>query len=201
MNNKILLARTSLDVLRAKLTPIILLAKTSSSKTKSPSGSSDVFLFILILLFVVFFVWSRKARARNASGNGQGSYNARNNRQFLIGDKVVTTFGLVGRVMDIQDSMVDIEIAPNTVISVLRHAVGRVILDDDEVYGDTSAKWSNAGNDQDNDADATKSDSGKEQGEFQAKVDSKFTGETPDDDGRLSNGDMGDSDGNEREGS
>jgi len=83
-------------------------------------------------------------------------------------------------------------------ISVLRHAVGRVILDDDEAYGDTSAKWSNAGNDQENDADATKSDLRKEQGEFQAKVDSKFTGETSDDDDRVSNGDMGDSDGNER---
>ncbi len=197
MNSKMVLAQTSFDLLKTKLTPIILLAKSSSSKTtKTPSSSSDIFLFILVMLFVVFFVWSRKARARNSGG--QASYNARNNRQFLIGDKVVTTFGLVGKAIDIQESMVDIEIAPNTVISVLRHAVGRVILDDDEAYGDASAKWSNTGSGKENDVDETKSDLGKEQGEFQAKVDSKFTDETPDDKDRMSNLDMGDLDGNER---
>ncbi len=198
--NAVLTISDQVFTLKDKLAPVILLAKTSSKTAKTSPGSSPILLLVLFILFIGFFVWSRKMRARTAGG--QGGYNNRPNRQFLIGDKVVTTFGLVGQVIDIQDGKVDLEISPGVVITVLRHAIGRVVEDDDETFGASAPKWSTASNTgrdgKENDETSTKYDLGEESGKFQAKVDSDLRGNTPNNNDQVSDSHTGDLGADER---
>ncbi len=161
-----------INSLNAKLVPAaILLAKTSGKKPTASSSSSLLFFYGLIILFVVFFVWSRRVRARNAGG-ANSPYGQRPGRQFLIGDTVVTTFGLVGKVADISETgKVDLEIAPGVVITVLRHAVARTVTEEERYGPQGSAPTpSESGN-----SDSSKSDLNEETADFQAKLENSFS--------------------------
>ena len=47
--------------------------------------------------------------------------------QLAKGDEVVVAGGIAGRVVDIGDSFIDVEIAPNMAIKVQKHAIGAVL--------------------------------------------------------------------------
>lgn len=100
----------------------LVLAKAAGTATskKAQPHSSDLFFFLIIVLVGVFLITrSRKARIQNQQ--------ALNRRDFEIGDEVTTTSGIFGRVLDFTDDKVELEIAPDVVITILRRAIARVV--------------------------------------------------------------------------
>lgn len=75
----------------------------------------------LVVLFVVFyFLLIRPQQKRQKEHKTMLDAISR-------GDEVVTQGGLAGKVTDIDDSFISVEIAANTVVRVQRHAVGNVL--------------------------------------------------------------------------
>lgn len=59
-----------------------------------------------------------------------------------VGDQVVTTSGIYGRVTAVYEDLVLLEVAPSTEIRVARAAIGRRLVDDVESDGDRSGSAS-----------------------------------------------------------
>lgn len=91
------------------------LAATSTS-TKS-SGSPAFFIF-LILLIGVYFLWLRpqrqKLRAQQVSRVAPE-----------IGDEIVTTAGIIGRLVRIEGDRATVEVSPGQFMTIHRTALGR----------------------------------------------------------------------------
>lgn len=75
----------------------------------------------LVVLFVVFyFLLIRPQQKRQKEHKGMLEALSR-------GDEVVTQGGIAGKVVDLDDSFISVEIAAETVVKVQRHAVGNVL--------------------------------------------------------------------------
>lgn len=125
-------------------------ASGSKTTTKKPSSSGSI-LFILIIVLLGGYLWirSQRNRARNQQVR---------KRDVSIGDEISTTSGIIGRVVDLSDDRVELEIAPGTVISVMRQAVGRVLDSPSGTFGSGetfgSSEDDDQGGDDANDYDA-----------------------------------------------
>lgn len=101
--------------------------------TVKKSSGSPIFLILLVVL-AGGYLWMRSQR--NKTTRNQRAQT----REVLVGDEVTTTSGIVGHVRDLRDDRVSLEIAPGTVITVMRQAIGRHVeplvpessTDDDE---------------------------------------------------------------------
>ena len=88
-------------------------------------GSSG-FLLIVVAFVFLYFVMIRPQKRRQLAA-----------RQMLdsikVGDEVVTAAGIYGRVAEIQDADVLVDIAPEVRVKVARRAIGAVIPPADEL--------------------------------------------------------------------
>jgi preprotein translocase subunit YajC len=87
--------------------------------TTATSGSAQTIMqivpiLLIIVLFYALVILPQKKRQKKMV-------------EFLaslkIGDRVVTGGGLVGTVMAIQEKQIEIEVAPNVVVTVMKQAV------------------------------------------------------------------------------
>lgn len=91
-----------------------LFAATSS---KSSSGS-PIFLILLLLIFGVYFLWLRPQRNRLRQQQAM--------RQSAdVGDEVITTGGIIGRIVNFEGDRAEIEVAPGQTLTFHRSAIGR----------------------------------------------------------------------------
>lgn len=89
--------------------------------TSTKSSSSSLPILILLLVFLaVYMLWIRPQRMKLRQNQAQ-------QRQAEVGDEVVTTGGIVGRIRSMSDDRVTLEIAPGTTIEIIRAAIGRRI--------------------------------------------------------------------------
>jgi preprotein translocase subunit YajC len=101
--------------------------------TKGKSTGSPILLFVLLLVGLGYFLLIRpqRQRARRAQ---------QVNKEINVGDKVVLSSGIIGHVESFSGDNALIEIAPGTVIEVLRRAVAQRIDDvgesADDLVGD-----------------------------------------------------------------
>ena len=49
--------------------------------------------------------------------------------RLVEGDEIVMTSGIYGTIRQLSDETIDLEIAPNTTITIARRAVGRLVAD------------------------------------------------------------------------
>jgi preprotein translocase subunit YajC len=126
----------------AAVFPQLLLFAASSSK-KSSSGSS-AFIFVLLIAFVgIYFLWLRPQRNRLRQQQAQ-------NRDAAVGDEVVTTSGIVGRVLSIEGDRVTIETGHGHTMTLMRSAIARRI--DPDVPDPSLPDYDNTADDTDDDA-------------------------------------------------
>lgn len=120
----VLFIATVLSAGRVHLLDAVLLAAT----TKKASAGSSILLFVVILAGGGYFLLIRpqRARARRAQVATKG---------IEVGDKVMLSSGIIGRVVDFVGDNARVEIAPGTVIEVLRRAVVQKVdeLSDDDI--------------------------------------------------------------------
>ncbi len=94
----------------------------SNAHAQSATSSESLLsLLPLVLIFVVFYFLlirpqqKRQKEHREMVGN------------LSVGEEVTTAGGLLGKIKEVKDSFVKIEIAPNVVVTVQKHTVSAVM--------------------------------------------------------------------------
>ena len=90
---------------------LIFLMPTSPDQSPVPSF---VFLLLIIVVFYFFMIRPQMKRQKDLKTYREG---------LNKGDKVVTTGGIYGKVMDIKDQTVTVEIADNVRIKIDKNAI------------------------------------------------------------------------------
>ena len=100
--------------------------------TKKSSGS-PVFFILIVVMLGVYLLWLRPQRRRQQAA-------AQSQRQADVGDEVVTSAGIYGRVVAIDGDRVSVEVAPGMTIDIARRALGQridpIVIDDEPPAGD-----------------------------------------------------------------
>ena len=84
--------------------------------------------FAVVAAFFYLLIWRPQLRRMAAVRSLQA--------QLREGDEVMTTSGIYGRIVDLGDDVVELEIAPGTVIKLARGAVGQRVAPDASDTGD-----------------------------------------------------------------
>ena len=92
----------------------------------------EIALIYFAVLAVAFFLLIVRPQRRRAQAH----------RMFVtaleVGDEVMTTGGILGTIRSLDDDLVDLEIAPGTVIHIARGAIGQVLTEHDVEPDDDS---------------------------------------------------------------
>jgi len=99
---------------------------------ESSGGGSLVAFLPLLAMGIIFYFLLIRPQQRRAKAQQQLQ------RDADIGDEVVTTAGVFGTIIDIDEEadIVTLEIAPGTRIRMVRAGIGRIVVDEDEEPGD-----------------------------------------------------------------
>jgi preprotein translocase subunit YajC len=89
-----------------------------------------VFAAVTFALLWVLFILPQQRRLRAHQGIV---------RRLEIGDEVVTTSGLFGTIVDLDDEVVQLEVAPGTVVRVARVVIGRRLVEEVDAAAPPSA--------------------------------------------------------------
>jgi preprotein translocase subunit YajC len=89
----------------------------------APAGAQSPLspLIMLAVFFAIFYFIAIRPQMKRAKEHKAML------SQLSRGDEIITSGGVAGRVAELGDAFVDLEIAPNVVIKVQRHAVGSVL--------------------------------------------------------------------------
>ncbi|MGM0578971.1 MAG: preprotein translocase subunit YajC [Myxococcota bacterium] len=101
-------------------------APTGGGEGAPGGGGGWTQILFIVLMFVVFYFLLIRPQQKQ-----------RKKHQKLIeslkrGDRVITTSGIFGRIVEIQDNVLTLEIAKNTRVKVLRSYVGGLANDETE---------------------------------------------------------------------
>ena len=89
----------------------------AATKAKTSSSSSSLFLIVLLIAFgAYFFIRPQRKRMRQQQAD---------QRNVDVGDEIVTSSGIVGRIKSFNGDRAELEIAPGTTIEVLRQSIAR----------------------------------------------------------------------------
>jgi len=95
-------------------------AQAASGAAQDPFGDLSQFAMPIVILIIFWFMLIRPQMKR-----------AKEHKALLEGlqknDEVVTNSGIVGKVAQIGDSYIHVEVAPNTQIVVQKQAIGAVL--------------------------------------------------------------------------
>jgi preprotein translocase subunit YajC len=97
--------------------PAVLFAKAATTSKGSPAS----FYFVLILLVGVYFFYLRPRRQKLLQRQAAMKAPV----EIQAGDTVITSSGIIGRVLSIDGDRATVEIAPDTVVEFDRSALGR----------------------------------------------------------------------------
>ena len=92
----------------------------AQAASSDPSGGLMGLLPLILMFVVLWFLMIRPQMKRAKEHKAMVEALAK-------GDEVVTGGGIAGRVTDVGDSFVQIEVAPNTVVAVQKQAVATVL--------------------------------------------------------------------------
>ncbi len=98
----------------------VLLQETATPKT--PGMQSLIFLVLIIVVFYFFMIRPQVKKQKEAT-------NYRNSLK--KGDKVLTSGGIYGKINDVKDTTITLEIADNVIVKVDKTAVVKDAADTD----------------------------------------------------------------------
>lgn len=93
------------------------LVLATAKKTTTSSGASTI-IFILFIGAIAYFLLIRPQRRRARAAQ-------QNQQTVQIGDEVMLTSGIIGRITWLEGDRARLEIAPGTEVEVVRAAIGR----------------------------------------------------------------------------
>lgn len=95
---------------------MLIAAATTGTTGTTSSGGSPFIIFILLGLAVVWLVMIRPQRRKQKLQKGMQS-------DLSVGDEILTAGGVYGKVTQIDDDDVRVEIAPNVEVRLARRAI------------------------------------------------------------------------------
>lgn len=122
------------------LHPLAALGLLAATAAKKTSGGSSVFLIFIVIIAGVYMLFiAPKRRKQRAQASQQ--------RTFEVGDEVVTTGGIYGRVDSSEGDRVALDISEGVIIEVARTAIARrvEVTPDPSVTDPEGAEHSEAG--------------------------------------------------------
>ena len=96
----------------------------AATATTSSQSSITSLLFPLLLVVGAYFLFIRPRSQAAKRAQAQG-------KDVSVGDRIITTSGMLGRVSRMTDETVIVEVAPDVEISFVRRAISRRIDDSD----------------------------------------------------------------------
>lgn len=94
----------------------------ASAYAQDAAPQSGLLSFLpLIVIFVVFYFLLIRPQTKRAKEHRQLV------EKLAVGDEVVTNGGLLGKITNVGDSFVTVELADNVKIKLQKHAVGSVV--------------------------------------------------------------------------
>jgi len=108
---------------------LVLASHMLAATTTTTKKSSSATLLIIVGLFLIVYLFvlrPRSQRMRRMQQTNQGAD---------IGDEVMLTSGIIGRITDIEGDRATIEVAPEIEIEVVRRAIGQIL---NKAEGDVS---------------------------------------------------------------
>ncbi len=91
------------------------------AQSASPQGGSGSFLIMMVLFFVIFYFMLIRPQMKQAKEHRKLIENLNK------GDEVVTTGGMLGRISEIGDNFIVLEVARETEIKVQKNAVSALM--------------------------------------------------------------------------
>lgn len=89
---------------------------TTAQGATSGGGSGTLLLFALPLLLLAYLFWSQRSRQRRVASM---------QAELQVGDEVMTSTGLYGRIVDLDEQVVILEAAPGVQLRWDRRAIVR----------------------------------------------------------------------------
>ncbi|MFX4287370.1 preprotein translocase subunit YajC [Janibacter sp. G349] len=95
------------------------------------SQTASLILLILPLILIGFMLWSARRRQKTMA-----DFSA----SLQVGEEVVTTSGIFGRITEVEDDRVRLEAAPGIVLTLDRRAIGAKVAPGGDVTTDTDGR-------------------------------------------------------------
>lgn len=95
------------------------------------SQTASLILLILPLILIGFMLWSARRRQKTMA-----DFSA----SLQVGEEVVTTSGIFGRITEVEDDRVRLEAAPGIVLTLDRRAIGAKVAPGGDVTTDTGGR-------------------------------------------------------------
>ena len=95
------------------------------------SQTASLILLILPLVLIGFMLWSARRRQKTMA-----DFSA----SLQVGEEVVTTSGIFGRITEGEDDRVRLEAAPGVVLTLDRRAIGAKVAPDGDVTTETDGR-------------------------------------------------------------
>jgi preprotein translocase subunit YajC len=96
-------------------------AQTAAGTPAQPPGSGLLTFAPLVLLAIIFYFMLIRPQSKRMKEHRQML------AQLARGDEVITNGGVAGRVDDIGDAFITVEVAPNVKLKVQKQAVSQVL--------------------------------------------------------------------------
>ena len=95
------------------------------------SQTASLILLILPLILIGFMLWSARRRQKTMA-----DFSA----SLQVGEEVVTTSGIFGRITEVEDDRVRLEVAPGIVLTLDRRAIGAKVAPGGDVTTDSDGR-------------------------------------------------------------
>lgn len=95
------------------------------------SQTASLILLILPLILIGFVLWSARRRQKTMA-----DFSA----SLQVGEEVVTTSGIFGRITEVEDDRVRLEAAPGIVLTLDRRAIGAKVAPGGDVTTDSDGR-------------------------------------------------------------
>ena len=95
------------------------------------SQTASLILLILPLVLIGFMLWSARRRQKTMA-----DFSA----SLQVGEEVVTTSGIFGRITEVEDDRVRLEAAPGIVLTLDRRAIGAKVAPGGDVTTDSDGR-------------------------------------------------------------
>lgn len=95
------------------------------------SQTASLILLILPLILIGFMLWSARRRQKTMA-----DFSA----SLQVGEEVVTTSGIFGRITEVEDDRVRLEAAPGIVLTLDRRAIGAKVAPGGDVTTDSDGR-------------------------------------------------------------
>ena len=116
----------------------LLGASTTTTTAPAAKSSTLTFVVIIALFAAVYFLYIRPRRAKLLAQQREAADAKKN---MGVGDKVVTTAGIIGEIRSLDEDRATVEIAPNMIVTFDRRALGQVV----ESAPESADPWGNLG--------------------------------------------------------